>query len=149
MKPDTLSALSCIDYALNDFVPADEEECEHATELPLQNMIASEDEQLMKETKTDDTRGVQHVAVLNCDHAASSGSTTDPDKNSAEAVSDFVAVCEYLVQGGVLRWCQPYLMLPMAANNTESTLDMTSRGCSCTILEPRDKGPSSEMAFSR
>ena len=69
-------------YAVKYILPT-----EHATELSLKNMIAEEDDQQMKETNSDHTR-----AVLNCDHPASSGSTADPVKNSAEAVSDFLAV---------------------------------------------------------
>ena len=64
----------------------DDDGCEHATELPLQSM---QDEQLKEETNSDHTK-----VVLNCDHPASSGSTADPDENSAEAVSDF---CDCLV----------------------------------------------------
>ena len=79
----TLSAPSCRHYAVKYFFPTDDEGCEDATELPLQNVITKENELLKKET----TRAVQHVALLNCDHPSSSGSTADPDKNSA--VSDF------------------------------------------------------------
>ena len=72
------------------FFSTDDEGCEDATELPLQNVIANENEQLKKETKSDHTRAVQHVAVLNCDHPSSSGSNADPDKNFA--VGDCFAV---------------------------------------------------------
>ena len=67
------------------FSPTDDEGCEDATELPLQNIIANE--QLKKKTQSDHARVVQKVAFLNCGHPSSSGSTADPDKNSA--VSDF------------------------------------------------------------
>ena len=72
------------------FSPTEDEGREDATELPLQNMIANEDEQLKKKTRSDHTRAVQKVAVLNRGHPSSPGSTVDPDKNSA--VSDFFAV---------------------------------------------------------
>ena len=65
------------------FSPTYDEGCEDATELPLQNVLANENELLKKETKSDHTRAVQKVAFLNCGHP----STADPDKNSA--VSDF------------------------------------------------------------
>ena len=71
------------------FLPTDDEGCEDATELPLiENVIAR------KETKSDHTKAVQHVAFLNRDHP-SSGSTANPDKNSA--VSDFLLYCDCLV----------------------------------------------------
>ena len=79
----TFSALSCRHYAVKYCLSTDDEGCEDATELPLQNVITKENELLKKETKSDHTRAVQHVAFLNCDHP----STVDPDKNSA--VSDF------------------------------------------------------------
>ena len=69
------------------FSPTDDEGCEDATGLPLQNVIANEDEQVKKKTQSDHTRAVQKVAFVNCGHPSSSGSTADPDKNSA--VSDF------------------------------------------------------------
>ena len=80
----SFSALSCRHYAVKYFLPTDDEGCEDATELPLiQNVIAR------KETKSDHTKAVQHVAFLNRDHPSSSGSTANPDKNS---VSSFFAV---------------------------------------------------------
>ena len=82
----TFSALSC--RHVKYFWPTDDEGCEDATELLLiQNVIANENELLKKETKSNHTTAVQHVAVLNCGHPSSSGSTANPDKNSA--VSDF------------------------------------------------------------
>ena len=60
----------------------DDEGCEDATELPLQNVITKENELLKKETKSDHARAVQQVAVLNRGHPSSSGSTAGPDKNS-------------------------------------------------------------------
>ena len=61
------------------FFSTGDEGCEDAAELPLQNVITNE--LLKKETKSDHARAVQHVAVLNCGHPSSSGSTADPDKN--------------------------------------------------------------------
>ena len=77
------------------FSPTDDEGCEDATELSLQNVIANENELLKKETQSDHARAVQKVAFLNCGHPSSSGSTADPDKNSA--VSDFLLYCDCLV----------------------------------------------------
>ena len=75
------------------FFSTGDEGCEDAAELPLQNVITNE--QLKKETNSDHTRAFQHVAVLDCDHPSSSGSTADPDKNSA--VSDFLLYCDCLI----------------------------------------------------
>ena len=76
------------------FSPTVDEGCEGATELSLQ--ITKENEQLKKESKSDHTRAVQKVAVLNCGHPSSPGSTADPDKNSV--VSDFFLLyCDCLV----------------------------------------------------
>ena len=80
----TFSALSCRHYAVKYCLSTDDEGCEDAAELPLQNVIAR------KETKSDHTRAVQHVAVLNRDHPSSSGSTANTDKNPV--VSDFFNV---------------------------------------------------------
>ena len=91
----TLSAPSCRHYAVKYFFPTDDEGCEDATELPLQNVITKENELLKKETKSDHTRAVQHVAVLNRGHPSSSGSTAGPDKNSA--VSNFLLYCDCLI----------------------------------------------------
>ena len=86
----TFSALPCRHYAVKYCLSTDDEGCEDATELSLQNVITEENEQLKKETQSDHTRAVQKVAVLNHGHPSSPGSTVDPDKNSA--VSDFFAV---------------------------------------------------------
>ena len=75
------------------FLPTDDEGYEHAAE---QNMITKGDEQL---TKSDHTRAVKHVTLLNCDQPAPSRSTADPDKNSA--VCDFLPVL-YLLSIGLM-----------------------------------------------
>ena len=85
-----------INMPLLHFSPTDDEGCEDATELPLQNVIANENEQLKKKPQRDHIRAVQKGAFLNCGHPSSSESTADPDKNSA--VSDFFLLyCDCLV----------------------------------------------------
>ena len=97
----TSSAPSCSTLCCEVF-STDDEGCEDATELPLQNVIANENEQLKKETKNDHTRAVQHVAVLNCDQYVCkrvdasvnicrlASPPTYPQENVVFLVADFV-----------------------------------------------------------
>ena len=80
-------------------MPTDDDDgCNHTTEGPLQNMITKEDEK-PKKTIVDCTRVVQHVDFLFYGYSASSGSTADPDKHLAEAVSDFWLYLQFVFIG--------------------------------------------------